>query len=373
MTHGATSGAVGASNFFSIYVKYLPKQFDLPTLWDEDDLRLLEGTSLEAATDTKLKSLDREFTLLRETTANVGWCQKYWWNTDSGVLSFDDWKIVDAMYRSRAMDLPGTGFATVPIMDMANHATGSLACARYETDSEGNAVLLMRDSEKLRKGDEITISYGDDNGAAEMLHSYGFIESKMSSAKQLWLDLEIPDDDPLRIAKKHAANSAPGFRLFENPETGALNSQTSDSNARRILWEGAYVWLVNINEEDGLEFKILRTNDGETEIQMAWKGAVLSDLSKLEALLLKEPHYDVFKLRVITTLKERLSEQLSRLDQSKQEFFAIEEISGGKSNNYCNARRLRDVEERLMLQAYNDFELQVRAHFILLVDDIATN
>ena len=35
-----------------------------------------------------------------------------------------------------------------------------------------------------------------------MLFSYGFIEDTMISAKELFLDLDIPDDDPLKPAKK---------------------------------------------------------------------------------------------------------------------------------------------------------------------------
>ena len=361
LTHGATNGKIGVSNFFSLYVKYLPRDFALPTFWDENESRLLEGTSLEAATKTKLKSLDREFTFLREKTANIEWCQKHWWYSETGCLSFEDWKVADAMYRSRAMDLPGTGFATVPIMDMANHAAGEDACARYETDHEGNAVLLMRDAVKLEASDEITISYGDENGASEMLHSYGFIMPRMSSAKQLWLDLDIPEDDPLRLAKRHAAKSAPGFRLFERIGDHFSDGQTANTTSE-IHWEGPYVWLINVNEEDGLEFKLLRTSEGETDIQMTWKGAVLADLSTLEDLLLKEPQYDVFKLRVVTMLRDRLLDQIIRLEQSRANVPDIPEVARGTSNNYNNAMRLRDLEERLISQAYEELGSQVRSN-----------
>lgn len=352
------------SNFFSTYVKHLPKDFGLPTLWDDHERLLLVGTTLEAATQSKLKNLDREFTLIRERTASIDWCQKHWWGTDTGRLSIEDWKVVDAMYRSRAMDLPGTGSATVPVMDMANHATGAYAKALYETDPEGNAVLLMREGSKLKAGDEITISYGDDNGAAEMLHSYGFIESEMSTAKQLWLDIDIPSDDPLARAKKHAARSAPGFKIFQNvgntsldPHLAALY-RTGDSVP--VYWEGPYVWLINVNEEDGLEFKLLQTNEGETDIQMFWKGTVVNDLSNFESMLSEEPLYEVFKLRVITMLRDRMLDQIARLEDSKTSLADILEAAGEETTNYSNAMKLRQLEGSMLWQAYEGFGEQVQ-------------
>lgn len=70
----------------------------------------------------------------------------------------DDWVLVDAMYRSRALDLPGTGESMVPCVDMANHASGDETVALYETDEDGNALLLLREGKSLKAGDEVTIT-----------------------------------------------------------------------------------------------------------------------------------------------------------------------------------------------------------------------
>ena len=246
-------------------------------------------------------------------------------------------------------------------MDMANHAVGESSRARYETDSEGNAVLLMRDNVKLKANDEITISYGDDNGASEMLHSYGFIETRMSSAQQLCLELDVPEDDPLRLAKKHAAKTAPGFKLLERSDNNPSDYQRAIISASQIHWESSFVWLIIVNEEDGLEFKLLQTIEGDTDLQMSWKGAVLTDLSNFEDMLLKERLYDVFKLRAITMLRDRLLDQIIRLEQSRANIPDILDLLGSKSENYNNAMKLRDLEERLMSQAYEEFGLQVRS------------
>ena len=325
---------------------------------------MLEGTTMGPALEAKLNSLDREFTLLRENTNGINWCQRYWWKAETGMLSFEDWKLVDAMYRSRAMDLPGTGFATVPSIDMANHAAGEATNALYETDSEGSAILVLRDRKELKAGDEITITYGDEKGACEMLFSYGFIESTMNSAKELFLGLEIPDNDPLKLAKRAVAKSAPGFKLFEKED--------------KIAWEGPYVWLLCVNEEDGLTFTLLQTVDGKRQLQAYWNEMVLEDMSCLEQLLEKEPLWDIFRLRAISTLQGRVEQQLILLEQSRQIDSGILEVAGATSSNYESAMRLRDLEEGLMLQAYEEFEAKVdilrfSTFRILLIDLLSEN
>ena len=345
MTHSATGRSIGASNPFSEYVKFLPASVPLPTFWTESEREMVAGTSLEAALTAKLNSLNREFALLKERTSSIDWCQKCWWDADSGILTFNDWKIVDAIYRSRALDLPGTGHCMVPCIDMANHASGDSTNALYETNSDGNAVLMLREGMELTSTGEITITYGDGKGACEMLFSYGFIEKTVKSARELFLDLEIPDDDPLKVAKKAVAGSAPGFRLF-------LHGDHTD-------WESHYIWLLCVNEEDGLEFKMLQRNDGECELQASWKNEEITDMSNLVSLLKLEPMWEVFELRAIATLQSRVEYQLLRLEGSKDPVEGL--LISGQVD--CEIReyamQLRGLEEALLLHAYGDFETKV--------------
>lgn len=131
---------------------------DLPTFWSDEDLSLLHGTSLGPATSNKIKSLYREFDHLRDSTQTIGWCQKYWWDEIDGLLQFDDWQQVDAMYRSRALEFPGIGDCMVPCIDMANHASGDLTGALYESSEDGDGLLLLREGQNLNEGDEVTIT-----------------------------------------------------------------------------------------------------------------------------------------------------------------------------------------------------------------------
>lgn len=148
---------IGVSCAFTQYLKYLPMEL-LPTFWTDDELDLLRGTSLAPAVETKMRSLFREFEHLRESTAQIDWCRKYWWDEVDGVLNFDDWKQVDAMYRSRALEFPGIGDSMVPCIDMANHASGNATGALYESDEQGNGLLLLREGVELTHGKEITIT-----------------------------------------------------------------------------------------------------------------------------------------------------------------------------------------------------------------------
>ena len=332
---------MGNAGFFTEYVKFLPGEYTLPTFWDEDERNLLQGTSLEAALASKLNSLDREFTLLRDKTSTIDWCRQHWWDLDTGLVSFQDWLVVDAMYRSRALDLPGTGHATVPFIDMANHASGDETVALYETDSDGNAILLLRSGKFLRTAAEVTITYGDEKGACEMVFSYGFLEQTMDSARELFLELTIPDTDPLKLAKQKVANCAPGFRLFE--KDGAVE------------WEGPYIWLLCVNEEDGLDFQVLQTTTGERELQASWCGNEVKDMSVLPKLIEDDPKRDVIHLRAVSILQSRLEEQLIRLENSK---VFLHDSRLRDSFNYMTAMKLRDLEETLMLHAYDDFEEQ---------------
>lgn len=148
----------GVLNPLNEYIKFLPDEL-LPTFWTEDEQELLTGTTLKPAVRAKMNSLLREFELFRTCTESIGWCAKYWWDEDTGMVTFDDWMRVDAMYRSRALEFPGAGDCMMPCVDMANHASGDATAALYETDENGNGLLLLRDEKKIHEGGEISITY----------------------------------------------------------------------------------------------------------------------------------------------------------------------------------------------------------------------
>ncbi|KAF1927711.1 SET domain-containing protein [Didymella exigua CBS 183.55] len=289
---------VGVLNPLTEYIKYLPDEL-LPTFWSEEEQELLTGTTLQPAVRAKLNSLLREFELVRTATEKIEWCARYWWDEDTGLVNFDDWMCVDAMYRSRALEFPGVGDCMCPCVDMANHASGDATAALYETDEDGDGLLLLRPGKDIGKDGEITITYGDDKGACENIFSYGFLEDSMASAKVMLLNIDIPDDDPLRPAKMFVSTAAPGFRLFE--KDGAID------------WESDFIWLVIVNEEDGLDFKVRQTVEGKREIQSLWRDEELRDTSKLREHLHGDPLWDVYHLRATVLLQGRVDVQIALL------------------------------------------------------------
>lgn len=336
----------GVSGPFTEYVKYLPMEL-LPTFWSSAECELLTGTTLAPALTAKLNSLHREFEQLQDATSNLPWCAEQWWNEVDGIIEFDDWLQVDAFYRSRALEYPGVGDCMVPCIDMANHTSGTGTAAIYEVDDQGNAVLLLRDDKNIEQDGEITITYGDDKGACEMLFSYGFIEEEMQSARELFLDLSIPRDDPLGRAKAAVANCAPGFKIVDAEEG--------------VIWDGAYIWLICVNEEDGLSFQIQQTVEGTRELIATWQDEPVHGFEGFRSILEKDPLWDIYQLRAISILQERVASQLQDLYGSDDRVDAAQHGNGTdiRDRPWHLAKRLRLLESELLEKAYSHYEDQV--------------
>jgi hypothetical protein len=350
---------VGAANPLTDYVAFLPENFALPTFYSEEERELLQGTSLADAVEQKLRSLENEFDLLRTSTEEIHWCKKHWWDENTGHLTIDDWKRVDAMFRSRALELPGTGDAMVPCVDMANHASGNKTVAVYETTELKNAVLQLRQGKCLKQGEEITITYGDEKGVSEMIFSYGFVESGVANARQLFLDLDIPTDDPLRLAKKAVCKDAPGVRLYtkENGEIG---------------WESKYVWWSCVNEEDGLGFRILQANDGGKELKMLWKKVEL-EAERLEETLASDSMRDIFQLRAVVVLQRRIERQASELEETEEQFSEGVHLPGVRPTTWETIKKLRALEVEFLADAYQSMQAEVCPIPFSAISGITTN
>ncbi|OJJ49964.1 hypothetical protein ASPZODRAFT_13069 [Penicilliopsis zonata CBS 506.65] len=299
-----TSGShkIGVSNAWTEYLKFMPASVPLPTFYSAEERELLRGTSLKPALDAKLASLDREFEHLRQCTEGIAWCQEYWWDEEKGTLRLDDWKYVDALYRSRSVDLPGSGHSMVPCIDMANHASEGTVKALYETDASGKAVLQLRSGKTLNAGEEVTISYGASKSAAEMIFSYGFLEDDRVGAGNMVVPFDISDDDPLKLAKK----------MFHS-NTSGIHVSAADSTTTIVDWSRSLVWWASVNEEDGLDFKVLQTTDGDKELRAIWKGEDVDTPAKIGDILAAESLWEVFQLRAVVTIITLLESQLAEL------------------------------------------------------------
>ena len=186
-----------------------------------------------------------------------------------------------------------------------------------------------------------------------MIFSYGFIEEKMESARDLFIDLVISDYDPLKPAKKAVSNCPPGIRLIS--EVGG------------VRWEGDYVWIICVNEEDGLHFKVAQTTGGERELHVSWKDQDLTDTSKLKSFLEADELWDVYQLRAVSVIQDRIEQQLRILQTTG----ILHEIEPGKGTElrdgpWTLSLNLKLLEVDLLDQAFAHFEHQVRPDLIAM-------
>lgn len=327
-----------------------------------------------------MNSLRKEFKLFRKATKQAPRCAEAFWGNctptrstgasiipflndvesqdgdhgdeddEDALITFDDWLQVDNWYRSRALEFPGIGDAMVPCIDMANHASGEATGALYQCDSDGNAMLLLRDRKNFKPDNEVTITYGDKKGACEMIFSYGFLEDDTEDARETFLSFDIPDDDPLARAKKHIAKSAPGFKIFHSEDE------------EKIEWHGPFVYLSIVNEEDGWDFKVLQTTDGARELKAFFKDQEITGEEQLIGMLEKDEMWDVFRLRAVCLLESRVSEQLAILHVSNKgtemDHHGVTTATEEKEVQLIGT--LRQAEGKLLEEATQEFEKRVR-------------
>ena len=187
-----------------------------------------------------------------------------------------------------------------------------------------------------------------------MVFSYGFLDREMVDAKQLFLDVDIPDDDPLKIAKKMFCRHAPGFNLTSDP---------SATEPPTTSWESPIVWWACVNEEDGLNFDVLQTTDGAREPRATWKGTDMEDPDALKEVLAADSQFDIFQLRAVVIILERLETQFFVLRQTERVVSEISEDENMRAifrpDVFRTIVKLRELESQLMERGIEDLESQV--------------
>ncbi|KAK2625679.1 hypothetical protein QTJ16_004991 [Diplocarpon rosae] len=326
---------IGASNPWTEYVRLLPDNVPVPTLWSEEEQAMLVGTSLETAIAAKTASLIQEFEELREKTTGIVWCQKCWWELES--LTYQDWFLLDAWYRSRCLEVPNAGESMIPCVDIVNHSAE--ANSYYERTSDNNIALLLRPGMQLDAESEITISYGSSKTEAEMLFSYGFID-KESTVKGLTLTIDPFPDDPLGRAKAAAFSKTKTVCIYRDRE--------------EITWDCPFLYFMSLNEEDGLEFKVLQETDGSLgRLRVFFQDTdVTAATDHFELYTSGHERKDIFRLRVVAMLQDRIQQQLERLYGIEDTVQSLESNSFVSRDRYESALQLRTSEVLMLEEAY---------------------
>jgi hypothetical protein len=293
-----------------------------------------------------MSALTEEFEQFREKSSEISFWNDLLWSDET--VSLRDWILADAWYRSRCLELPRSGLAMVPVVDMVNHSPRPTAY--YEENDKDEALLLIRPGNTLSTGDEITISYGESKSAAEMLFSYGFIDQAAVGA-HIRLPIRPFPDDPLAKAKLH---------IFEGTPTVEVTRVEGS-----VSWASSFVFLMCLNEEDGLGFRLLQEVNGDQQLRVFWQDEdVTAKVQSLESLIQTHALHDVFRLRAVTVVQELVSTQLESLGEG----FSQEDIEAltarGMFRRECAtaASVLRDLERGILESAIEALEDQVGGH-----------
>jgi hypothetical protein len=190
-----------------------------------------------------------------------------------------------------------------------------------------------------------------------MIFSYGFLEYAMTSAKEMFLDLQPSEHDPLGMAKTRVSTAAPGVKLSEKP----LEANDLDG----VEWYSEFIWLVCVNEEDGLEFRVLQSNDGGRELKTYWKEKELKDTSELKGLLEQDLLWDVFQLRAVVLIQQRIEEQLHVLLETNNQITSTYKDEGIRQRPRDLALRLRDLESKLLEKAHRSLDDEVCCYLMV--------
>ncbi|KAI1875386.1 hypothetical protein JX265_004444 [Neoarthrinium moseri] len=291
-------GHKGSLSPWTQYFSLLPAQVPVPTMWTEAELSCLRGTSLEAAVAAKLSALTHEFDHVRSKCDDL----PFWYDLlyQDELITVRDWVLLDALYRSRSLELPLSGESMVPCLDLANHSQN--AVAYFEENQKDEVGLLLRKGSAVKSGAEITIDYGQKKSAAEMVFSYGFLDPN-TPAGSFVLPLEPMDDDPLAKAKLHIFGESPTLKV-EDAEDG-------------VAWSAPFVYLMCLNEEDGIQFGLLQENDGTRHLRLYWQEEDVTDrCADFETLIGDHELSPIFHLRAITVIMERISQQAETLESN---------------------------------------------------------
>jgi hypothetical protein len=315
------------------YIGLQPLNVPVPTTWSEAELSLLKGTSLETPVAAKSALLTREFARLQAQTSHL----PTWHKIFSETFTLQDWVWLDALFRSRSYDLPYSGEAMIPYLDLANHSPTSTALFQQDA-STGTVSLVLRQGCSVSEGEEITINYGKDKSAAEMLFNYGFVDAS-STVESLILSLdellEEGNQDPLFYRKLLVFDATPTLEL-------------QISGDRQVHWSAPVVYLLCVNKEDGFAIENGR---------VLWQGRDVTGMIGMFSVVLNMHDLrQVFRFRALSIISSAIERQIERLRRTTPDHQIDEK--GVRRDVLNSALQLRRIEEDILSMSLNTLNEQ---------------
>jgi hypothetical protein len=116
-----------------------------------------------------------------------------------------------------------------------------------------------------------------------------------------------------------------------------------------------------VNEEDGLDFRVLQQTDGsQSQLQVFWQDTnITNSTTDFEQHVIQHPLKEVFLLRAVCILQDRFQEQLERLYASEDMSTIIETSMVELDERLSTAAsKLRYRETTLLEKAFNSLNVQ---------------
>lgn len=243
-----------------------------------------------------------------------------------------DWIWLDALFRSRSFDLPYSGPSMTPCLDLANHSTTNNALWQQDPDTKA-VILKPREGCTISSGDEVTISYGKDKPAAEMLFNYGFIDAS-SSTQSLVLPLDgmLPGwqkGDPFLEDKLHFFGKAPLLE-FKIDEKGVPR------------WIAPFLYLLCVTERDGLGFGV---QDGG-RWAMLWNGRDITRIAGMfDVFINAQEIRETIQHRTMVIVKGVAERQLEQMRRSEKK---VKTAAGVRETVRQAVLQLREIETDIL-------------------------
>jgi hypothetical protein len=129
----------------------------------------------------------------------------------------------------------------------------------------------------------------------------------------------------------------------------------------KIQWDSPFLYLMLLNEEDGLDFRVLQQTDGSrSHLKVFWQGSDVTDAADtFESLISGHLLKDVFKLRAIALLQDRIRQQIERLYESDNPAESIAGTALVGLDRKRNALHLRKSEKLILEKAFAEVDMQV--------------
>lgn len=184
----------GSQSFWWPYLSLMPREYDTPLYWEEEERKYLAGTNVGLLTSMMEQRILRDW---HEIHAKL--VLKY--PSVLGGLTVEDYRWALSTIWSRAVGVErGDSHSYLrclaPALDMCNHSPAAASCLEdlIKYDAQMDALRLQQIS-PVSRGQECYLFYGPYSNA-KLLYSYGFMAAQNPfRGVDFWV--KVPSDFPL--------------------------------------------------------------------------------------------------------------------------------------------------------------------------------